>query len=165
MIRHTRPFYVSDTEKGRVWRIIYTGDTTPVASRAHAPTASDISTNLIASIPTSPEARLFGLFCATCHMADGNGVANMNAPLRGSQVVAGDPKQLIRVVLESPEKVLPAERMRYSNRMPPMNVLKDQEIATILTYIRHEFGGNASAIEPSQVAAVRSQIKTSTDAK
>jgi mono/diheme cytochrome c family protein len=93
--------------------------------------------------------------CASCHMVDGSGVPNLQPALDGDAVVAGDPNMLIRVVLEGPAKVLPADRPVFSNTMPPFYQLSDQDIADVLTYIRQQYGSKASAIQPSQVAALR----------
>jgi mono/diheme cytochrome c family protein len=65
---------------------------------------------------------------------------------------------VIRVLLEGPDKVLPADRPKYSNKMPQMNVLTDEQIAAVLTFVREHFGGKASAITPEQVAVVRKQV-------
>jgi mono/diheme cytochrome c family protein len=100
-------------------------------------------------------AKIYTNTCASCHMVDGSGVSNMQPPLDADAVVAGDPNILIRVVLEGPAKVLPADRPVFSNTMPPFYQLSDQDIADVLTYIRQQYGGKASAIDPSQVAALR----------
>jgi mono/diheme cytochrome c family protein len=150
--------YVADSQKGRVWRIFYTGE-----ARTNAPitptTATSSSSLLPAGVADTPGARLYAQICATCHMADGNGVANLQPPMRGSAVVAGDPDYLIRVVLEGATKVLPVNRPRYSNTMPPMNVLTDEQIATVLTFVREQFGNKASAINAGAVAKVRTQVE------
>jgi mono/diheme cytochrome c family protein len=95
--------------------------------------------------------------CASCHMVDGSGVANMQPALDGDAVVVGDPNILIRVVLEGPARVLPADRPVFSNTMPPFYQLSDQDIADVLTYIRHQYGSKASAVQTSQVAALRQE--------
>jgi mono/diheme cytochrome c family protein len=100
-------------------------------------------------------ARIYTNTCASCHMVDGSGVSNVQPALDADAVVAGDPNILIRVVLEGPAKVLPADRPVYSNTMPPFYQLSDQDIADVLTYIRQQYGDKASAIDPSQVAALR----------
>jgi mono/diheme cytochrome c family protein len=38
-------------------------------------------------------------------------------------------------------------------------MLKDDEIASVLTYVRNSFGNKASAISPETVKIVRGQIK------
>jgi len=88
-------------------------------------------------------------------MADASGVPGMQPALDGDAVVAGDPQQLIRVVLEGPAKVLPADRPAFSNTMPPFSRLSDEQIADLLTFLRQQYGAKASAIEPGQVTALR----------
>ena len=149
--------YVADSERGRIWRIIYTGEV--AAAPQPAPAANPVPSNAAVAIPTSSiVTNLYLLLCAACHMADGSGVANFQPALKGDAIVAGDPDRLIHVVLEGPARVLPADRPHYSNTMPPMIGLTDKQIASVLTYVRQQFGGNTSAILPAQVKAVRSQL-------
>ncbi len=103
----------------------------------------------------SAGAKIYTNTCASCHMVDGSGVPNLQPALDGDALVAGDPDILIRVVLEGPAKVLPADRPVFSNTMPPFYQLSDQDIADVLSYIRQQYGAKASAIKPSQVAAQR----------
>ena len=86
----------------------------------------------------------------------GNGVSGMQPPLVGSTVVAGDPSTLIRAVLHGPSQVLPANRPKYANQMPPFaSALNDADLADILTFSRRVFGKGASAITADQVKAQR----------
>jgi glucose/arabinose dehydrogenase/mono/diheme cytochrome c family protein len=143
--------YIGDTEKGRIWRVIYTGEINPNARRALSPSTAEPTLSSLGG-------RLYQQICAACHMPDGNGVSGMQPPLNGSAVVAGDPTTLIRVVLQGPAQVLPADRAKYANQMPPFAaVLSDTDIATILTQIRRDFGKGASPITPEQVAAQRAK--------
>ena len=96
--------YVSDTEKGRIWRIIYTGEST-APQRAQATTAA----TAVAAEDRSRGAQVYQQICAACHMPDGKGVSGMQPSLAGSAVVAGDPATLIRVVLDGPAQALPAD--------------------------------------------------------
>jgi glucose/arabinose dehydrogenase/cytochrome c553 len=147
--------YVGDTEKGRIWRIIYTGETrtTPGSAAALRPAPErkplDDGTH---------GGRLYGQICAICHMADGSGVSSMQPALVNDAVVGGDPTVLIRVILKGPAAVLPADRTRYSNVMPPFaSALSDRDIADVATFLRRVAGGGASAVSPEQVAALRAQ--------
>jgi glucose/arabinose dehydrogenase len=144
--------YIGETEKGRIWRVIYTGETTPATATAAQPSAP------AATPPPGSNSRgmiLFAQLCATCHMVDGTGVANMQPPLLGSKVVKGDPALVIRAVLRGPNLVLPPDRPKFNNVMPPFNSLTDEQIADVLSYVREVFGGGASAITPAQVAQAR----------
>jgi mono/diheme cytochrome c family protein len=96
--------------------------------------------------------------CATCHQPDGYGVPNMQPALVDDDIVAGDPTQIIRVVVQGPVAVLPPGRPAYGNTMPSFTQLTDEQIADVLTYIRHEYGHNASVIDAQDVRTVRSQF-------
>ncbi|HTM23562.1 MAG TPA: PQQ-dependent sugar dehydrogenase [Vicinamibacterales bacterium] len=145
--------YITDTEKGRIWRVIYTGEAGAATARraASAPAA-----NRATADEGSRGARLYQQVCAACHMPDGKGVSGMQPPLVGSAVVAGDPRTLIRTILNGPAQVLPADRPKYANLMPPMSaVMNDADIADTLTFIRRAFGKGAPPITAAQVAAER----------
>ena len=43
--------------------------------------------------------------------------------------------------------------------MPALGGLTDRQIASVLTYIREAFGGNASAVSTSEVQAVREKFR------
>jgi glucose/arabinose dehydrogenase/cytochrome c5 len=164
--------YVTDSEKGRVWRIFYTGDATAAARPASAastaagsaaPAAAAAGTSAraaaaqAAATPAadSPGAQLYKQTCAVCHMAEGSGVPNMQPNLKTSKTLTGDPTLLIKLMLLGPAQVLPANRVKYSNAMPSFESLSDQEIADVLNYCRKAFANKTSAITAAQVAAQR----------
>jgi len=125
---------------------------------------SDSSQTSAAPTPSAADIRAAGLkdytaTCATCHQADGYGVSNMQPPLVDDAIVQGDPVMLIRVVLKGPAAVLPKDREPYSNTMPAFETtLTDEQIAAILTYVRHDFGHEAPPITADQVKTVRNQF-------
>jgi len=144
--------YVTDTEKGRVWKISYTG-----AKAAAPPSATVAAAARKAVASEDPGAAVYKQTCAVCHMTDGRGVPNMQPDLTDSAVVKGDPRRLIDVILRGPAKVLPPDREKYHNVMPELSALSDAEIASVLTYVRKHFGGGAPRVSASQVAAVRAK--------
>ena len=145
--------YITDTEKGRVWRVIYTGE--PARSTTGTPSVvPPQSTQAVTD--GSRGAQLYQQVCAACHMPDGRGVPGMQASLVGSKVVAGDPATLIKVVLNGPAQVLPADRPKYQVVMPPFAAaFSDQDIADALTFVRRAFGNGAAAVTPAQVKSQR----------
>ena len=144
--------YIGDTEKGRLWRVIYTGETNLLARKFVGAAVP----NFIAPDDHSHGAQLFQQICAACHMPDGSGVSGMQPSLAGSAVVAGDPTTLIRVLLEGPIKALPADRVKYANQMPPFAAaFNDGDIAEVLSFCRRVFAKGTSAITTNQVAAQR----------
>jgi glucose/arabinose dehydrogenase/cytochrome c5 len=150
--------YVTDTEKGRVWRIFYTGQTAAAAPAPAARAAHPAVAAAAAAKPAGPGVEAYQRACAVCHMMDGTGVSGMQPPLVGDAVVAGPTATLIQVVLHGPKAVLPANRPRLgSNEMPAFDALTDKEIADLLTYVRREFGKKPAAVTPAQVAAQRAK--------
>lgn len=151
--------YVSDTKRGRIWRILYTGRSRPgaVAVNPVPPDDSIVPPPVLsAATARSPGERLYAQACAGCHMVDGSGVSGMQPPLAGDPVVAGDPARLIAVVLRGPAAVLPPGRPRYANAMPPFASYADQDLAALLTYVRSRFGSGASGVASSEIKAARS---------
>jgi mono/diheme cytochrome c family protein len=98
--------------------------------------------------------KLFNIFCSVCHQRNGRGNDRF-PPLGGTDWVTGDKATLIGVVLNLLSGEITVKGKSYTNRMPKLHMLKDDEIADILTYIRQSFGNNASAITPDEVTKVR----------
>jgi mono/diheme cytochrome c family protein len=103
--------------------------------------------------------KVYKKLCLTCHQADGSGVPNMTPPLTQTTFVLGDKEKLIGIVLNGLKNVDIGDET-YNNPMPALgSVLKDQEIADVLTYVRNSFGNKASAVTVEEVKAVRSKNK------
>jgi len=98
-------------------------------------------------------------YCTTCHMPDGKGLpASGFPPLAGTDWVLGDPDRLIKITLHGlmgPITVLGQEYPGQVPMTPFRNLLTDEEIAAVLTYVRNSFGNRASAITPTQVGDIR----------
>lgn len=103
--------------------------------------------------------KVFDQNCLTCHQPDGNGVPMLNPPLAKTSYVLGDKKKLITVVLKGMNDPGDIDGMSYSNVMAPHNFLSDQQIADVLTFIRHSFGNKASMVTAGEVKAVRAKTK------
>jgi mono/diheme cytochrome c family protein len=103
--------------------------------------------------------KIYKKLCLSCHQADGGGVPNMSPPLIKTSFVLGDKEKLIGIVLNGLKNV-DINDETYNNPMPALgSVLKDQEIADVLTYVRNSFGNKASAITAAEVKAVRNLPK------
>ena len=89
----------------------------------------------------------FATTCAACHQSNGADVQGAAASLAGSADVTGPPARLIRIVLQGKEGNL---------LMPPIGAtLSDERIASILSFIRHEWGNAADPIDAADVKEVR----------
>jgi mono/diheme cytochrome c family protein len=93
--------------------------------------------------------------CLTCHQADGGGVSNMNPPLIKTTYVLGDKMRLAKIVLNGFSEKVEIEGDIYSNIMPSLNYLSNQQIADVLTYVRSNFGNKASAVTVAEVSKAR----------
>lgn len=147
--------YVSDTEKGRIWRIIYTGETNPAAPRKNTVSVPAEAKPVIGA--DTAGGKIYAQICAACHMPNGSGVPGLQPALAGSAVVAGDPARLLKVILHGPAAVLPADREKFPVVMPAFGpALTDAEVASIATYLRKNFADAAATeIPPAQVAPLR----------
>lgn len=104
-------------------------------------------------------AKIYKKYCLTCHQADGGGVPNMTPPLIQTSFVLGDKEKLINILLNGLKNV-DIDDQTYNNPMPALgSVLKDQEIANVLTYVRNSFGNKAPGITVEEVKAARSKNK------
>lgn len=146
--------YIGETEKGRLWRVIYTGETSPAGGLRR----NVIATPAQAAPPIgadTPGGKIYLQVCAACHMPNGSGVPGMQPSLMNNAVIAGDSKRLIDVLLKGPAAVLPADREKFSNVMPPFSILSDSDIASVITYLRKNFAPSAPPVTAGQVAAQR----------
>lgn len=158
--------YVSDSREGRIWRVMYYGEgVLPETAPGEDALADARQTEPPAEVPAelAPGKKVYDQFCKACHMDDGSGVQAMNPPLNGTDWVVGDKERLIKVVLNGLNEPVEIKGEIYQNVMAPHNFLDDRQIADVLTYIRQSFGNDASAIEASEVAAVRKREETDSD--
>jgi glucose/arabinose dehydrogenase/cytochrome c5 len=149
--------YIGETEKGRIWRVIYTGETaSPAAGAAGRRPAMVGAAQTFAPIDAdTPGGKIYAQVCAACHMPNGSGVPGMQPALAGNALVAGDANRLIDVLLKGPAAVLPQNREKFSNVMPPFAVLSDADLASVITYLRKNFAPAAAGVTAAQVAARR----------
>lgn len=92
--------------------------------------------------------------CLVCHQVDGSGVPHLNPPLIKTSFVLGEKKKLIGIVLKGLNDV-EIDGESYSNPMPAMDFLSDEDVANVLTYVRNSFTNKASAVTVAEVKAAR----------
>lgn len=146
--------YIAETERGRIWRVMFTGETTPAAARALALAAAQPVRSLVDA--DTPGGKIFTQVCAGCHMPNGSGVPGMHPTLTTSAVVAGDSNRLIDVLLKGPALALPVDREKFSNVMPPFGpIYSDDDLASVINFLRKNFAKSAPAVTAAQIAARR----------
>jgi len=89
----------------------------------------------------------FAATCAGCHQANGQGLPGVARSLVGSRWALAPAPQVIRIVLHGKEGEM---------LMPPIGgSMTDEQVASVLTYVRRSWGNAATAIAPADVQEVR----------
>lgn len=78
-------------------------------------------------------------FCVTCHLENGEGVANTFPPLAQSDYLAQNRTASIRGVKYGQQGEIVVNGFTYNNSMPSMG-LEPEEIADVMNYIMNSWG-------------------------
>jgi mono/diheme cytochrome c family protein len=100
--------------------------------------------------------------CNSCHQQDGLGsVATGCPPLAGSDwALAQDPSRIIAIVLKGltgPITVL--DKPYGTGQMVALGSLSDEEIASVLSFVRNNWSNKAPHVEISDVKKIRKQLE------
>ena len=88
-------------------------------------------------------------------------MAPIYPPLTNKEWLAGNDERLIKIALKGLFGVLEVDGKRFdpTKGTPPMTgfgqLLKDEEVAAVLTYVRQSFGNDFDPIKPDAVKKVR----------
>ena len=162
--------YVSDTEKGKIWRIMFQGDKNNFGEQQLAGvekrkvSAPNIKTpdevkDVLEESQHEAGSKFYMLYCRACHQSDGKGDGSRFPPLAGSEWVTGDTRALIGIVLNGKEGPITVKGRAYSGTMPELSLLKDDQISQILTYVRQKFNNDSNAVSEEEVSKVRKELK------
>ncbi|WP_243028752.1 c-type cytochrome [Thermus albus] len=124
---------------------------------------------------------LYGQYCASCHQANGQGIAGAFPPLAGhvQEILAKKEGRtyLVDLVLYGLQGSIRVKGQTYNGNMPAWEAqLKDDQIASILNYVATSFGNKppagfkpytpeevkkerAKKLTPSKVYALRQSLK------
>lgn len=157
--------YISESNKGKIWRVMYKGETDKFGaedlahmearkSRSYVKTPDEVRDNLHKG-DVLEGSILYKTYCASCHQGDGKGDNNRFPPLAGSDWVTGEEERLIGIVLNGLQGEISVNGKAYNGFMPNNNHLDDHAIASILTYIRGNFGNRSAPVSGLLVSKVR----------
>jgi glucose/arabinose dehydrogenase len=159
--------YVGETQKGKIWRIMYKGDKKSFGNKElavmekrkalpHLKTPDEMADNLDRIGKPVHAELLYNIYCRNCHQNDGNGDGSRFPPLAGSEWVNSDKTVLINVVLNGLTGAITVKGQNYNEAMPAhASFLTDKEISEILTYVRRSWGNKSGPISEKEVADVR----------
>ena len=93
-------------------------------------------------------AKLYVQDCQGCHQPGGEGQDRIAAPLKGSKWVNGPSDPVIRILVNGKEGPIGA--------MPPLGApMTDENLASVLTYIRRAFGNTGTPVVPAEIKETR----------
>lgn len=95
-------------------------------------------------------------YCSNCHSTNGQGYYPYQPPLAGNPVILDpDPSSLINLTLNGSLRVIAAEGPDVNDMPYFRQLLSDQDIAEVITYIRSAWGHNAPVVSTAQVNEIR----------
>ncbi|MFC6102748.1 c-type cytochrome [Olivibacter domesticus] len=161
--------YVGDTQKGKIWRIMFKGNKNTFGKQQLAgmekrkQTASNIKApdrekdNLENALAATNSA-VYATYCRACHQSNGMGDGSRFPPLAESEWVNGDKTKLAELVLNGLSGPITVKGVSYNEVMPAHgSFLNDEQIAQVLTYIRQNFGNQSDAVTAAEVAKTRAK--------
>lgn len=151
--------YISDSQHGRIWRILYYPGEIPAA--VERPLFQP-QVSALAGVPDELRAGkvVYDAYCGACHMSTGKGAPGMNPPLAGIDLVTGNKDRLIGIILDGYKEPTKINGEMYQNVMPSHAFLTDQQIADVLTFIRASWGNASDAVKTEEVAKQRAARKS-----
>jgi mono/diheme cytochrome c family protein len=96
--------------------------------------------------------------CGTCHQPNGAGLDPAFPSLVKSAWVTEDVERLIKITLYGLMGPIEVNGKKYDGQVPMTpfgGMLKNDEIAAVLTFVRNSFGNQADAVTAEQVQKVR----------
>lgn len=157
--------YISESNKGRIWRVMFKGDKNKFdeddlaemekrKSRSYIKDPDEVKDRI--HIGAENEGwKFYNIYCANCHQRNGKGDNNRFPPLAGSEYVTGDKDRLIKILLNGMQGEIEVNGKKYNGLMPQFGYLNDHAIASILTFIRTRFKNDAGPVSSLEVADVR----------
>jgi mono/diheme cytochrome c family protein len=113
--------------------------------------------------PVAAGKNVFAKNCVGCHQATGAGIPGALPPVVGSDWVVGPPETLVRILLDGLHGPVQVRGATFDGAMPAWkDVLKDEEIAAVATYIRQWAPNAAPPVPVDLVAAQRKALAART---
>jgi glucose/arabinose dehydrogenase/cytochrome c553 len=163
--------YISESNKGKIWRVMYKGDKNAFGpaqlaamekrkSRTYIKTPDEVKDNLGLGGEMNGLI-LYNSYCASCHQRDGKGDNNRYPPLAGSDYLAGNKDQLIKIIIHGLQGEITVNGKTFNGVMPAHGgFLDDHAIASIATYINKRFFKEKDLVASAEVAKLRNTATT-----
>jgi ubiquinol-cytochrome c reductase cytochrome b subunit len=138
-------------------QILAQEETNIAAAGAGAAAVSSTSTGGAAVSPLAAAGqKVYAQNCSSCHGANGMGTPGAFPPLANNAVVAGNPDDVITIVLDGKSGPITVNGAGYNGQMPAWKAsLSNKDIAAVVTYIRSGLGNKAGAVTEQDVAKLK----------
>lgn len=105
---------------------------------------------------------IYDSYCSTCHGPKGLGSPAgegrlIAPPFSGSQRILNHPEYAVKVMLHGLSGAIDSQE--YEGVMIAMNSNDDEYIASVLSYIRNDFGNSGTFVTPEYVAKIRKETE------
>ena len=131
--------------------------TTSAPAAQAAPQAAPQAASPADSALTEHGKEVYAKICTTCHQPDGRGMTGVFPPLAQSDFLMHDSERAIRVLLEGLQGPITVNGQTFNGVMPNFS-LSDKEIASVLSYVRSNFGNAGTPVTPADVQRVRTLL-------
>ena len=98
---------------------------------------------------------VYATICASCHLPDGRGQDGLAPPLLDSDWILGSPQASVRIIMYGLSGAIGVSGRNFIGEMPGLGALTDDQIASVLTYLRREWGHTAAPVDPEVVKSIR----------
>ena len=141
----------------------FSGDSLDVSftpTKAHGPGGPGGGAPTAELSPADRGKKIFSANCATCHQANGLGVAGQYPPLAGSEYVNGGTRRLGMILLKGLIGPVKVKGAQYGTAQMQSweGTLTDQKISDVLTYIRQEWGNTGGPVASEGLSALRKEL-------
>jgi nitrite reductase (NO-forming) len=97
---------------------------------------------------------VFKANCVACHQANGQGIPNAFPPLAQSDYLMADKMRAIKIVKHGLEGSVTVNGKTFNSVMPALG-LSDDDIASVLTFVRNSFGNKGDEVTLAEVKSVK----------
>ncbi|EDY20304.1 cytochrome c class I [Chthoniobacter flavus Ellin428] len=97
--------------------------------------------------------------CIACHQPTGMGLPMVFPSLVKSPYVNGPTDRFAAIILKGNIGAFTVDGKPFNNVMPPQEaVLRDEDIAAVMTFVRSNFGNTSGPVAPDVVTAARKKF-------
>ena len=100
--------------------------------------------------------QIYGQTCIACHQAEGQGIASAFPPLAKSDYLNANVDRAIEAVLYGLSGEISVNGEKYNSIMTKQ-MISQNEIADVLTYVYNSWGNNKTVVTPEMVNKVKSK--------